>query len=76
MISDILVNLADLYPQAQPTGGTPRMREVIAEINRVEDEENDLIYANNIKIGDFINKEGDYTQFIMQVLNKAIKVTQ
>lgn len=35
MISNILVNLADLYPQAQATGGTPRMREVIAEMNRL-----------------------------------------
>ena len=35
--NNVLVNLADLYPQAEPTGGTPRMRDVISEINRVED---------------------------------------
>lgn len=35
--NNILVNLADLYPQAEPTGETPRMRDAIAEINRVED---------------------------------------
>ena len=37
MINNILINLADNYPQAPVTGGTPRMREAITEINRVED---------------------------------------
>ena len=30
------------------------MREVINEINRVDDEENDFIFTNNIKISDFL----------------------
>lgn len=74
--NNILANLADLYPQAQPTGGTPRMREVLKEINKMEEEENDLIYANNIRIKDYINEGGDYTRFIMEVINKSIQVTQ
>lgn len=61
ILTSILVNLADSYPQAPAAGGTPRMREAILNIDRVEDEENDLIYANGIKIGDYMNVEGDYT---------------
>ncbi len=37
MISNVLINLADLYPQARASGSTPRMREVIAELNRLGD---------------------------------------
>lgn len=76
MLDGILSNLADYYPQALPTGGTPRMKEVIKEINRVEDQENDLIFANNIKLNDFKDEEGNYTRFIMEVINTAIGVTQ
>jgi hypothetical protein len=36
-LNNILINLADSYPQAPISGGTPRMREVITEVNRVED---------------------------------------
>ena len=54
MLSDILANLADNYPQAPPSGGTPRMRDAILELNRVEEEENDLIFANGIEIGKHI----------------------
>lgn len=53
-MSDVLVNLADNYPQAPAAGGTPRMRDVIMDLNRVEDEENDLIFANGIKISDYV----------------------
>lgn len=35
-MSDILVNLADNFPQAPPSGGTPRMRDAIIDLNRVE----------------------------------------
>ena len=28
-INNILINLADCYPQAQASGGTPRMRDII-----------------------------------------------
>jgi hypothetical protein len=38
MLNDILINLADCYPQAQAAGGTPRMKEVITEVDRVDDE--------------------------------------
>ena len=34
-----------------------------------------MIFANDIKIKDYINEEGDYTEFIMRVLNTAIRVT-
>lgn len=37
LMSDILVNLADNYPQAPASGGTPRMRDAIMDLNRVED---------------------------------------
>jgi hypothetical protein len=35
MLTNILINLADSYPQAPISGGTPRMREVITEVNRL-----------------------------------------
>ena len=38
ILDNILINLADSYPQAPISGGTPRMREAINEVNRVEDE--------------------------------------
>lgn len=50
ILKNILINLADSYPQAPASGGTIRMREAIAEVNRADDDEYDLIYANNIKI--------------------------
>lgn len=34
MMSEILVNLADNYPQAPAAGETPRMREAIIDLNR------------------------------------------
>lgn len=37
MVHNIMINLADSYPQAPASGGTPRMREVITEINRIDD---------------------------------------
>ena len=37
LMSDILVNLADNFPQAPPSGGTPRMRDAIIDLNRLED---------------------------------------
>ena len=37
MLNNILINLADNYPQAPVAGGTPRMKDAIIEINRVED---------------------------------------
>lgn len=57
MISDILVNLADSYPQAPAAGGTVRMRDAILDIKRVEEEANDLIFAFGIKIQECIDEE-------------------
>jgi hypothetical protein len=76
MLNDILINLADSYPQAPAAGGTARMKEIITEVDRVDDEENDFIFTSGIKIADYLNKEGDYTRFIMTVINAAIQVTQ
>jgi hypothetical protein len=85
ILSNILINLADSYPQAPASGGTPRMREAINEVNRVDDEENDFIFTSGIKIGDHLKMTedkidfdviDDYTEFIMKVINSAIQVTQ
>jgi hypothetical protein len=38
ILSSIMINLSDSYPMAPPTGGTQRMREVINEVNRTDDE--------------------------------------
>jgi len=37
LITAILENLAPYYPQAPAAGGTPKMRDNINEVNRVED---------------------------------------
>jgi hypothetical protein len=90
MLNSILSNLADNFPQAAATGGSLRMKEVINQVDRVQDEENDLIFANGLKISDYLStqedpngneqlileEEGDYTQFVMKVINTAISVTQ
>ena len=91
ILHNILINVADNYPQAPISGGTPRMREVITEVNRLDDEENDLIWNSGIKISDFLDvkdigsrtneridfkEDEDYTEYIMQVVNAAINVTQ
>ena len=54
IIHNIMINLADFYPQAPPSGGTPRMRDAIHEVNRVDDEQNDFIYSNGLKISDYL----------------------
>ena len=65
MLRNILINQADNYPQAPISGGTPRMREVITDVNRVDDEENDLIWTSGIKISDYL-----------QVYNKGDKLNE
>jgi hypothetical protein len=57
ILQNILINLADMYPQAPPSGGTPRLREVITQVNRVDDAQNDFIYTSSIKISDYIDIE-------------------
>ena len=52
------------------------MKSVIFEVDKTEDEENDFIYSNGIKIADYKNESGDYTAFIMKVINSIIAVTQ
>jgi hypothetical protein len=44
ILTEVLINLAESYPQAQAqaSGGTPRMRKAITDVNRTEDEDNDL----------------------------------
>ena len=54
ILHNILINLADSFPQAPVSGGSIRMREVINEINRADNEENDLIMTSGIKIRDYI----------------------
>ena len=76
MLTNIFTNLQGHYPQAEATGGSQRMKSIVYEVNRTADEENDFIYANGIKIADYINEEGDYTSFIMKVVNTVIEVTQ
>jgi hypothetical protein len=81
MLKHILENLEDNYPEAPIVGGTPRMRAVTPQINKFDEEENDFISLNGIKIADYLDndyarKDGDYTAFIMTVINKVIEVTQ
>lgn len=57
------------------------MRQYVTELYRVDDQRNDFIYANGIKIKDYMpnnlpRKDEDYTEFIMTVINKIITVTQ
>ena len=59
MLNNILLNLADFYPQAPAAGGTPRMKETITEVNRVDDQQNDLIFTTNIKMSDFLKLKKD-----------------
>ena len=57
MMNNILINQADSFPQAPVSGGTPRMREAITEVNRADDEVNDLIWTSGIKISDYLKIE-------------------
>ena len=54
MVNNILINTADKYPQAPPSGGTPRMKKAITDVNRVDNPYSDLIYSSGIKIGDYV----------------------
>ena len=74
-LKSILENMADSYPMAPATGGTQKMRENVHDINRTDNENYDFIRANGISIKPYINEEGDYTEFIMQVINAAIRAT-
>jgi len=54
ILNNILLNLADCYPQAPISGGTPRMREAINPVNRGDDPQNDFIFTSGIKIKDYL----------------------
>ena len=47
-------NISDNYPVAPPAGGTQRMRQVINEVDRTDDEENDFIYANDLRVSEYL----------------------
>lgn len=76
LLESILTNLADSYPMAPATGGSQKMRQNVQDINRTDNEAYDLIFANKISIEEHINEKGDYTKFIMEVINAAIRATQ
>ena len=50
IVNNILLNAADYYPQAPASGGTPRMKGVITNVNRVDNPDNDIIFNSGIKI--------------------------
>ena len=73
-LKELLNDLASHYPQASAGGETARMREVILNVNRSEDETNDLIYTKNIQIEKYAKKDKEdqylkYSGFIMEVIN-------
>lgn len=72
-LNQILSNLAPYYPQAPPTGGTPRMREAILSIDRNFNEELDFLYTQGLKLK--VSDDNDYTGYIMNVINRAIHAT-
>ena len=90
IVNNILINTADNYPQAPPSGVTPRMRDIITEVDRVDNPDNDIIFSSGLRLGDYTEvvkdyygktidikpKEKDYTGFIMEVVNRIIEVTQ
>jgi hypothetical protein len=49
------------------------MREALLSIDRNYNEELDFLYTQNLKITR--EDSGDYTEFIMKVVNRAIQVT-
>jgi hypothetical protein len=51
--------LASHYPQAPAAGATARMREVIVDVNRVQDEQNNLIFSSDIKIAKYVKIDKD-----------------
>jgi len=69
----VLGNISPYYPQAPPTGGTPRMREALLAIDRSYNEELDFLYTQNLKLTK--NEKGEYTDFIMEVVNQVILVS-
>lgn len=63
ILQNIFINLIDYYPQATGIGGSLRMKDVIVEINRIEDEENDFIFNADIKIAKYLKIYKDVKGF-------------
>lgn len=86
ILKDILINLADHYPQAPSTGGNTRLKEAVMDINRADDEKHDFFITEGIKISEYMDcnnrgkkvprEDGDYTPFVMKVFNSIIEATQ
>ena len=53
MVNNILLNTANNYLQALASGGTPKMRKVITNIDRSDNPDNDLILLSGIMIQDY-----------------------
>jgi hypothetical protein len=68
-----LSSLSPYYPQAPPTGGTPRMREALLAVDRSYNPELDFICTQKL----ILKREdkGEYTEFIMRLINRVIGVT-
>lgn len=72
-LKEILENIAPYYPQAPPTEISSRMKEMILGIDRSGNEELDFLFTQNIEL--IPQESGDYTPFIMKVVNKALEIT-
>jgi hypothetical protein len=59
ILNNILVNLAGSYPRAVSSGVSLRLKNAIEEINRRDDEENDILLSSNIKISEFLTLTKD-----------------
>ena len=66
MVNNILINTANNYPQAPSSGGTPKMRKVITDVDRSDNPDNDLILLSGIKIKDFVEVERDVNYTIIK----------
>lgn len=49
-LTNAVKNLAPYYPQAPPTGGTPRIREALLAIDRNYNSELDFLSTQNLKL--------------------------
>jgi len=67
-----LQNLIAYYPQSPPTGASPKMKNAILNIDRIDNEELDFLMTHKLKI--LKQKDGDFTEFIMKVMNKVIEL--
>ena len=73
MVNNILLNTANNYPQAPSSGGTPKMRKVITNVDRSDNPDNDLIFLSGIKIQDYleVKKEKKYPFKTISISSKG-----